>query len=140
MAPDTDNKSDAETDTGADSKTDAQTEDHIRRWTDDYFLKTKKTVERFGDKQVTYAVFMRRPVIFAPKLMVAWLEGAARARGSEFDIELNYDEGQWAGGGEPLAYITGPLSKLVDLETLYLQKLGAACVAAKAPGRARRAN
>ena len=45
---------------------------------------------------------MRRPVIFTPKLMVAWLEGAARARDMELDIELNYDEGQWAGAGEPL--------------------------------------
>ena len=124
MAADTDDKSDADSDAGA------PMEDHIRGWTDHYFLKTKKTVERFGDKQVTYAVFMRRPVIFAPKLMVAWLEGAARARDMELDIELNYDEGQWAGAGEPLAYITGPLSGLVDLETLYLQKLGAACVAA----------
>ena len=124
MPADTDDKTDAGAKTGAPS------EDHIRRWTDHYFLKTKKTVERFGDKRVTYAVFMRRPVIFAPRLMVAWLEGAARGRAIEFDIELNYDEGQWAGAGEPLAYITGPLSKLVDLETLYLQKLGAACVAA----------
>ena len=53
-------------------------EDHIRGWTDHYFLKTKKTVERFGDKQVTYAVFMRRPVIFTPKLMVAWLDQRQR--------------------------------------------------------------
>ena len=93
MAADTDNKSDA----GADVDAGAPMEDHIRGWTDHYFLKTKKTVERFGDKQVTYAVFMRRPVIFAPKLMVAWLEGAAQARDMELDIELNYDEGQWAG-------------------------------------------
>ena len=130
MAADTDDKSDADSDAGADVNAGAPMEDHIRDWTDHYFLKTKKTVERFGDKQVTYAVFMRRPVIFTPKLMVAWLEGAARARDMELDIELNYDEGQWAGAGEPLAYITGPLSGLVDLETLYLQKLGAACVAA----------
>ena len=105
-------------------------DDHIRRWTDHYFLKTKKTVERFGDKQATYAVFMRRPVIFAPKLMVAWLEDVARARKIELEIKLNYDEGQWVGAGEPLATITGPLVHIVDLETLYLQKLGAACIAA----------
>jgi nicotinate phosphoribosyltransferase len=34
------------------------------------------------------------------------------------------------GAGEPLAYLTGSLVHLVDLETLYLQKLGPACVAA----------
>ena len=105
-------------------------EDHIAGWSDHYFLKTKQAVERFGDKDVTYAVFMRRPVLFAPRLMIAWLEDVAKARGITFDIECNYTEGEWAGAGEPLVYITGPMAGLVDLETLYLQKLGAACVAA----------
>ncbi len=102
----------------------------IARLTDSYFVKTKKTVERFGDRNATYAVFMRRPVIFTPKLMVDWLNAVAEARGTEFDIELNYQEGDWVGAGEPLVYITGALTHLVDLETLYLQKLGAAAVAA----------
>ncbi|MCZ6745146.1 MAG: nicotinate phosphoribosyltransferase, partial [Alphaproteobacteria bacterium] len=62
----------------------------IARLTDSYFVKTKKTVERFGDRNATYAVFMRRPVIFTPKLMVDWLNAVAEARGTEFDIELNY--------------------------------------------------
>ena len=38
-------------------------------------------VARFGDKRVTYAVFLRRPVICAPRLMVDWLDdgrGGAR--------------------------------------------------------------
>ncbi|HUW80474.1 MAG TPA: nicotinate phosphoribosyltransferase, partial [Acidocella sp.] len=34
------------------------------------------------------------------------------------------------GAGEPLAYITGSFKALADLETLFLQKIGAACVAA----------
>ena len=105
-------------------------EAEIARRTDQYFLKTKRIVERFGDTGVTYAVFMRRPVIFCPKLMVDWLEEVAAARGARFGIDLRYDEGSWVGAGEPLVYLTGPLSHLVDLETLYLQKLGAACVAA----------
>ena len=104
--------------------------DEISSWSDHYFLKTKETIERFGDREVTYAVFMRRPVIFAPKLMVEWLEATAAERRVEFGIKLNYDEGQWVGAGEPLIYITGSFFHLVDLETLYLQKLGAACVAA----------
>lgn len=102
----------------------------IAAWTDHYFLKTRKAVETFGDHQVCYAVFMRRPVVFAPKLMVAWLERVQRARGAEFKIDLNYNEGQWVGAGEPLLYLSGPMSQLVELETLYLQKLGAPCVAA----------
>ena len=105
-------------------------DDHIGRWTDQYFNKTKKTVDRFGDVTVTYAVFMRRPVIFTPRLMLEWLNAVAAERGVEFQIELTHAEGDWVGAGEPLVYITGSLFHLVDLETLYLQKLGAACVAA----------
>ncbi len=99
-------------------------------WTDRYFQKTKKVVQAFGDQTVTYAVFMRRPVLFAPKLMIDWLRAVAAERGTAFEIEMNHQEGQWVGAGEPLLYITGPLSQLVDLETIYLQKLGACCVAA----------
>lgn len=102
----------------------------IPRLTDSYFLRTKEIAAAYGDKRVTYAVFMRRPVIFAPKIMVDWLEEIAQARKVAFKIEPQYREGEWAGAGEPLLYITGPLTQLVDLETIYLQKLGATCVAA----------
>ena len=73
---------------------------------------------------------MRRPVISAPRLMVEWLETAAAARDTRFDIELMYPEGAWVGAGEPLAYITGSLVHLSDLETILLQKIGPASVAA----------
>jgi nicotinate phosphoribosyltransferase len=102
----------------------------IPRVTDSYFTRSREIAAKYGDKRVTYAVFMRRPVIFAPKLMVDWLEEIARARRVTFEIEPQYREGEWAGAGEPLIYITGPLTRLVDLETIYLQKLGATCVAA----------
>jgi nicotinate phosphoribosyltransferase len=105
-------------------------EDQIPRQTDHYFLRTKAIVARHGDCRVTYAVFMRRPVLFTPRLAVAWLEAVAAARNTHFDIELNYAEGEWVGAGEPLMFISGSFVHLVDLETIYLQKLGAACVAA----------
>jgi nicotinate phosphoribosyltransferase len=73
---------------------------------------------------------MRRPVIFTPRLLVDWLGQVAAARGVEFEIEPCFEEGDWVGAGEPLVYITGSFHNLVDLETLYLQKLGSACVAA----------
>jgi nicotinate phosphoribosyltransferase len=98
--------------------------------TDSYFLKTKAIVERFGDRQATYAVFMRRPVICTPRLAIAFLEKTAAERGTHFEIELNHREGAWVGAGEPIFCITGPLYHLVDLETVLLQKLGPACVAA----------
>ncbi len=105
-------------------------EDDIRSWTDHYFLRTKAAVERFGDCRVTYAFFMRRPVISAPRLALEWLEEMGRRRGTAFEIDLRYEEGKWVGAGEPMFYITGPLRHLVDLETLLLQKLGPPCVAA----------
>jgi nicotinate phosphoribosyltransferase len=105
-------------------------DESIAALTDHYFNKTKQAVARHGDKRVTYAVFVRRPVISAPRLMVEWLERVAEARGTAFDIEVCHDEGEWVGAGEPLVYITGSMVHLVDLETLYLQELGAPCVAA----------
>jgi nicotinate phosphoribosyltransferase len=98
--------------------------------TDSYFLKTKAIVGRFGDRTATYAVFMRRPVISAPRFAVDFLDAMAAARGTRFEIELNYPEGSWVGAGEPLLYVSGSLYHLVDLETVLLQKLGPACVAA----------
>ena len=106
------------------------TVDEIPRWTDHYFLRSKTVVERFGDKTVTYAVFMRRPVIATTKLAVDWLNAVAASRNTRFAIELRYPEGAWVGAGEPLLYIAGSLRHLIDLETIYLQKIGPACVAA----------
>jgi nicotinate phosphoribosyltransferase len=102
----------------------------IAAYTDTYFNKTKQIVSRFGDKTVTYAVFLRRPVISAPKLMLDWITEVAVARGTVFDIEVLHAEGEWVGAGEPLMYITGSYIHLTDLETLILQKLGSVCVAA----------
>ena len=47
-----------------------------------YFDRTREVVARFGDKRVTYAVFLRRPVICAPRLMADWLAAVAAARES----------------------------------------------------------
>lgn len=102
----------------------------VALYTDTYFRKSKATVGKFGDVDVTYAVFMRRPVVCCPRLAVDWIESIARERGVTFEIELRRKEGEWIGAGEPLLYLSGPLYHLVDLETLYLQKLGAACAAA----------
>jgi nicotinate phosphoribosyltransferase len=98
--------------------------------TDSYFTRTRKIVERFGDKIVTYAIFMRRPVICAPRLMAEWLAAAARERGITIGLSLRYEEGAWAGAGEPLAYLIGSLRHLSEMETILLQKIGSASVAA----------
>ncbi len=104
--------------------------DDIRARTDSYFNRTRAIVEKFGDQRVTYAVFLRRPVVSAPRLMLDWLHAVAKQRGVTFDIDVRHPEGEWVGAGEPIAYISGMFSQLSDLETLLLQKLGAPCVAA----------
>ena len=98
--------------------------------TDSYFLRTKAVVAEHGEAQVTYAVFMRRPVLSAPMLAVGWLEAMLKERGAEYSLDLRHPEGSWVGAGEPILYITGPLSQLVDLETIFLQRIGSASVAA----------
>lgn len=104
--------------------------DAIREWTDVYFQRTRAIVEKFGDMPVTYAVFMRRPVVFAPRLALDWLRDVAAARGFSPEITLNYEETKWVGAGEPMMWIQGPFSQMAELETLFLMKLGPACVAA----------
>src|ERR1700719_3168965 len=104
--------------------------DDLASRTDSYFLKSKAIVGHFGDREASYAVFMRRPVISAPRFAVDFLEQMASERGTRFEIEINHPEGSWVGAGEPILYVTGPLYHLVDLETVLLQKLGPACVAA----------
>lgn len=100
------------------------------RLTDTYFKHTRQIVRENGDCEVTYAVFMRRPVTLASRLALEWLEAMAASRNTTLKIDQPYVEGAWIGAGEPLCYITGPFSVLVDLETIFLQRLGAACVAA----------
>ncbi len=108
----------------------ATTEGEVGRYTDKYFAKTRAIVERFGDARVTYAVFMRRPVLSTPRLAVDWLRQVASDRGADVTVELLHEEGAWVGAGEPMIYIHGPFHHLVDLETVFLQRLGPACVAA----------
>jgi nicotinate phosphoribosyltransferase len=106
------------------------TPDTLSGYVDKYFTRTKDCVAAFGDKRVTYAVFMRRPVTCATRLAVDWLKWVMAERGADVEIQVLHKEGAWVGAGEPMLYITGSFYHLVDLETQYLQKLGAACVAA----------
>jgi nicotinate phosphoribosyltransferase len=59
-----------------------------------------------------------------------WLNSVAAERGTAFDIDLVHAEGGWVGAGEPIAYVSGSFVQLSDLETIFLQKIGPACVAA----------
>ncbi|WP_458093322.1 nicotinate phosphoribosyltransferase [Roseomonas sp. WA12] len=109
---------------------DPQLEADISARTDAYFKRTKAIVQRFGEARVTYAIFLRRPVVSAPGLMLDWLQGVAAERGAAIEVDLIHKEGTWVGAGDPILTVTGPFTQLSDLETLLLQKLGSACVAA----------
>jgi nicotinate phosphoribosyltransferase len=106
------------------------TADDIPRLTDHYFKRTREIVGRYGDVEVTYAVFMRRPVLAAWRLAAEWLTAAQQEKGRTVAVSPLFSEGAWVGAGEPMLLITGSFEALVECETLLLQKLGAACVAA----------
>ncbi len=98
--------------------------------TDTYFRNTRRIVEANGDCEVEYAVFMRRPVTYAGQLATEWLQSMARHRNVTIEVDQPHVEGAWVGAGEVLCYLRGPFAALVDLETIFLQRLGACCVAA----------
>lgn len=99
-------------------------------WTDAYFNRTGDIVATQGDMIVTYAIFIRRPVLAALGPMLDCLETLTIENGLKVDVALPFQEGVWVGAGEPIAFLTGPFSHLAPLETLLLQKLGSCCVAA----------
>lgn len=98
--------------------------------TDSYFTRTKSIVSKFGDTNVTYAIFMRRPVLSALNPALDWLSTILGKRNTKIKVRRFFEEGEYVGAGEPLVYISGSFLNLVDLETALLQKIGATCVAA----------
>ncbi len=97
--------------------------------TDAYFNRTKKIVQHYGDKEVIYAIFLRRPVISAPRLVIHWLENVAKKENIDLTYYLAHPEGEWVSAGQPILYLRGSFQQLTVLETILLQKLGACCVA-----------
>ena len=89
-------------------------------YTDSYFIRTRKIIQEKGDANVTYAVFMRRPVTYAPRIALNWLNQIISERNEVIQVRENFNEGSWVGAGEPMLYISGKMSSLVDLETLFL--------------------
>jgi nicotinate phosphoribosyltransferase len=94
--------------------------------TDKYFTNTRMVVEANGEKQVTYAVFLRRRCIAA-------LEPAERLITRlvpEAKVTRFYDEGEIVPAERKLMEVSGPMSKLSEVETLLLQKTGFPSVSA----------
>jgi len=81
--------------------------DQLPRLADSYFLRSKAVVEQHGDVTVTYAIFMRRPVLSAPNMAITWLEAMMAHRHQQVKIDIRHPEGSWVGAGQPICYITG---------------------------------
>ena len=78
--------------------------------TDTYFNHTRKVVMANGDCEVTYAVFMRRPVTFAGRLAIEWITAMAQSRGATLKIEQLYVEGAWT---VSYTHLTLPTKRIV---------------------------
>lgn len=102
----------------------------ITRGTDSYFTNTANCVNADGEMIVTYAVFVRTPSMFAPKMAVDWLKEVARKDDFEVEFESEFKPGDIVPAGQAQLYIRGPFSKLAECETFFLQKIGAVSVAA----------
>lgn len=103
---------------------------YIETNTDKYFTKTKQIVENYGESNVVYAVFIRKPSIYACGLSIKWLQEVSEIFNVSINIIENFQEGDRVGAGEPLMFIEGPMSFLSELETLLLQKIGVCCLSA----------
>ncbi len=100
--------------------------DDIVNNTDKYFSYTKEIVKKYGDKKVVYAVFVRKPAIYACEFAISWL----KSLNLKIEIEENFKEGERVQPGDPLFFLQGDFSSLVELETLLLQKVGLSCLCA----------
>ncbi len=98
--------------------------------TDKYFTKSRQVVERFGDRTVTYGVFLRHGVICAVTPAIELLRQYYPENAEPLRITRLYEEGAFVPDQKPLFTYTGSFAALVELETLILQRCGVSCVAA----------
>jgi nicotinate phosphoribosyltransferase len=103
---------------------------YVRERTDKYFSKSREIVERFGDKTVSYGVFMRRRVICALEPALELLRSHYPASAVPLAIHRLYEEGAVVPDQKPLFVYSGSLAALLELETLVLQRIGITCIAA----------
>ena len=102
------------------------TDNYVQERTDKYFTKSRRIAERFGDKQVSYGVFMRRPIIAAPALAINFIKQFE----PDAQIIQHVEEGAICDPQTKTLTIKGSFTNLVELETLWLQRIGFAQVCA----------
>ena len=104
--------------------------DYVRTRTDKYFTKSREIVEHFGDKTVTYGVFMRRRIVCAVDPALEFLRDCYPAHAAPLKVNRHYEEGAFVPDQKPIFTYTGSFAALLELETLVLQRVGVACVSA----------
>src|SRR6266567_1605813 len=104
--------------------------EYLKRRTDKYFTKSREIVERFGDRSVTYGVFLRRGVICAVNPAIDALRTYYPESAEPLKITRLYEEGAFVPDQMAIFTYTGSFAALVELETLILQRIGVACVSA----------
>src|SRR5512140_2453259 len=104
--------------------------DYVLSRTDKYFTKTRQIVEKFGDKTVTYGVFLRRGTVCAVNPALEILREYYPQDAVPLKITRLYEEGAFVPDQKPIFTYTGSFAALVELETLILRRVGTACVSA----------
>lgn len=98
----------------------------VSRITDKYFSYTAEIAARNGDQDVVYAVFLRRRVIAALEPVIRLVNRLV----PEARVKRFFGEGEIIPSETKILEISGPFSKLSEVETLLLQKVGLPCVCA----------
>jgi len=102
----------------------------VRSRTDKYFTKSREVVEKFGDREASYGVFLRRRTICAINPAIEVLHECYPADSTPLRITRLYEEGAFVPDEKPMFTYTGSFAALLELETLILQRVGVACVSA----------
>lgn len=100
--------------------------ERVSTLTDKYFSKTRQIVEKYGDVNVKYGVFLRRSVVVAIQPAIDLIT----AHSPDIKVTRHFEEGAIVVPNKKLLTIEGPFTKIVELETVFLQKIGFACVSA----------
>ena len=95
--------------------------------TDKYFTNTSRIVSGEKEAEVTYAVFLRRRSIAALEPAVRLIKALV----PEAKIKRFFEEGEKVPAQDKMLEITGPMSKLSEVETVMLQKVGFPCISAR---------
>ncbi len=95
--------------------------------TDKYFTNTSNIVSANGDVDVVYAIFMRRRAIAALEPAIRLIKKLV----PEAEVVRFFDEGDKVPAEDKMMEVRGPMSKLSEVETVMLQKVGFPCVSAR---------